>query len=93
MRTNHTFRIGSVTKTFTGIVAAQLHTEGKLDMDAALTNYLPVSITSHIANADQITLRQMSRHTSGIYNFNDSTAYMLRRGASVGAETGRLCAS
>jgi len=80
MRTDHAFRIGSVTKTFTGIVAAQLHTEGKLDTDAVMTNYLPASITSHIRNADQITLRQMTRHTSGIYDFNDSIAYMLRRG-------------
>jgi D-alanyl-D-alanine carboxypeptidase len=80
MRTDHAFRIGSVTKTFTGIVAAQLHTEGKLDTDAVITNYLPASITSHIRNADQITLRQMTRHTSGIYDFNDSIAYMLGRG-------------
>src|SRR5687768_10920066 len=79
MRTDHAFRIGSVTKTFTGIVTAQLHTEGRLDPDAVMTNYLPASITSHIPNADQITLRQMIRHTSGIYNFNDSIAYMLRR--------------
>jgi D-alanyl-D-alanine carboxypeptidase len=80
MRTDHAFRIGSVTKTFTGIVAAQLHTEGRLDTDAVMTNYLPASITSHIPNADRITLRHMTRHTSGIYDFNDSIAYMLRRG-------------
>jgi D-alanyl-D-alanine carboxypeptidase len=80
MRTDHAFRIGSVTKTFTGIVAAQLHTEGKLNTDAVITHYLPASVTSHIAYADHITVRQMTRHTSGIYNFNDSIAYMLRRG-------------
>jgi D-alanyl-D-alanine carboxypeptidase len=80
MRTDHAFRIGSVTKSFTGIVIAQLHAEGKLDTDAVMTNYLPASITSHIPNADRITLRQMTRHTSGIYDFNDSIAYMLRRG-------------
>jgi D-alanyl-D-alanine carboxypeptidase len=80
MRPNHAFRIGSVTKTFTGIVTAQLHTEGRLNTDAVMTNYLPVSISSHIPNSDRITLRQMTRHTSGIYNYNDSLAYMLCRG-------------
>jgi len=80
MRTDHAFRIGSVTKTFAGIVTAQLHTEGKFNTDAVITNYLPASITSHFPNADRITLRQMTRHTSGIYDFNDSISYMLRRG-------------
>jgi D-alanyl-D-alanine carboxypeptidase len=80
MRPDHEFRIGSVTKTFTGIVAAQLHTEGRLNTDLVMTNYLPASVSSHIGNSDRITVRQMSRHTSGIYNFNDSVAYMFRRG-------------
>lgn len=80
MRPDHAFRIGSVTKTFVGIVTAQLHAEGKLDTDAVMTNYLPASITGHFPNSDRITLRQMTRHTSGIYDFNDSIAYMLKRG-------------
>jgi CubicO group peptidase (beta-lactamase class C family) len=66
MRTDHLFRIGSVTKTFTGIVAAQLHAEGRLDSEAAITNYLPREITSRIANSDRITVRQLAQHTSGI---------------------------
>jgi D-alanyl-D-alanine carboxypeptidase len=80
MRPDHEFRVGSVTKTFTGIVVAQLHTAGQFNTDAVMTNYLPSSITSHFANSDRITLRQMTRHTSGIYNFNNSVAYMLLRG-------------
>src|SRR5687767_593136 len=80
MRPDHGFRIGSVTKTFTGIVIAQMHTEGKLTTDAVITNYLPASITSRFPGSDRITLRQMARHTSGIYDFNDSFAYQLRRG-------------
>ncbi|MCI0746517.1 MAG: beta-lactamase family protein [Verrucomicrobia subdivision 3 bacterium] len=79
MRPDHAFRIGSVTKTFTGIISAQLHVEGKLNTDALMTNYLPVSITRHFPNSERITLRQMTRHTSGIRDFNDSVAYMLNR--------------
>ena len=80
MRPNHAFRIGSVTKMFLGVAVAQLHTDGALDMDRTLTNYLPESITRHIENSDRITLRQLTRHTSGIYDFNDSFWYQLRRG-------------
>jgi D-alanyl-D-alanine carboxypeptidase len=78
MRTDHAFRIGSVTKTFTGMVAAQLHAEGVLDTEKAITNYLPASITSRIPNSDRITVRQMARHTSGI-PFNWDYSYWLRR--------------
>lgn len=77
MRTDHEFRIGSITKTFTGVTAARLQTEGLLNTDLVITNYLPSSITDHIRNSDQITVRQLVRHQSGIYNFVDSPWYCL----------------
>lgn len=80
MRPNHAFRIGSVTKMFLGVAVAQLHTDGVLDTDGILTNYLSKSITDRIENSERITLRQLTRHTSGIYDFNDSVWYQLRRG-------------
>jgi D-alanyl-D-alanine carboxypeptidase len=80
MRPDHAFQIGSVTKSFTGLVIAELHREGLLDADAAITNYLPATVTSRIKNSDRITVRQLTRHTSGIYNYSDSIAFMLQRG-------------
>jgi D-alanyl-D-alanine carboxypeptidase len=79
MRTDHAFRIGSATKSFLGILAAQLQTEGKLDTDATLTKYLPASITDHIANSDQITVRQLVRHQSGIFNYTDNLLCLTSR--------------
>jgi len=35
------FQIGSITKTFTGLAAAMLAEEGKLDLDAPVRHYLP----------------------------------------------------
>ena len=79
MQADHEFRIGSITKTFTGIAAAQLDAEGILDSEKVITNYLPASITSHIRNSNRITVRQLVRHTSGIDNYNSHFFYMLRR--------------
>lgn len=75
MRPDHTFRIGSITKTFLGVVAAQMQAEGILDIEESLTTYLPPEITRHTPNSDRITVHQMLRHQSGIYNFDQSWAY------------------
>jgi CubicO group peptidase (beta-lactamase class C family) len=77
MRPDHAFRIGSVTKTFTGMVVAQMETEGLLDTEKPITNYLPASITSRIANSDRITVRQLGQHTSGLPPNNNY--YWFRR--------------
>jgi len=77
MQTNEEFRIGSITKTFTGITAARLQTQGLLDTDLIITNYLPASITGHIRNSDKITVRMLLRHQSGIYNYDDDFGYRL----------------
>src|SRR6266498_3734270 len=57
MRPDHAFRIGSVNKMFTGLTVGQLEKDGLLDAGAVITNYLPRSVTDHIANSDQITVR------------------------------------
>jgi D-alanyl-D-alanine carboxypeptidase len=79
LRPDHAFRIGSLTKTFVSLVAAQMEAEGQLKADAVITNYLPASVTSHIANSDKTTVRQLLRHTSGIYNFEWNNSYILQR--------------
>jgi D-alanyl-D-alanine carboxypeptidase len=79
MRIDHAFRIGSVTKMFLGVLAAQLQAEGNLDTELPITNYLPSSITDHIANSNQITVRQLVRHQSGIYNYTENPFCMTGR--------------
>jgi D-alanyl-D-alanine carboxypeptidase len=70
LRTDAEFRIGSITKMFEGITAARLQNDGLLDTDLVITNYLLTSITDHIANSDHITVRQLLRHQSGIYDYS-----------------------
>lgn len=77
MRPDHAFRIASATKMFLGILAAQLHAEGRLNTDLVITNYLPTSITSRIQNSDRITVRQLVQHTSGICDFGDNYRFLV----------------
>lgn len=58
---NTGYYIGSTTKAFTGLACAILAGQGKLDLDAPISKYLPeVKAT--------VTLRKLLSHTSGIEN-------------------------
>ncbi len=56
--------IGSVTKTFTGVVVMQLIEEGKLSLDDTINTWFPEQ-----PNGDKITIRMLLSHTSGIANY------------------------
>lgn len=72
---DHLARIASTTKTFIATLTVMLHVEGKLNLDEPITGYLSESVTSHIQYAEQITIRQLLNHTSGIFNTRDNPAY------------------
>jgi CubicO group peptidase (beta-lactamase class C family) len=62
------FRIGSITKSFTAILALQLVEQGKLKLDGKITNYLPDFSRK---NGDRITINQLLTHTSGLPDYNN----------------------
>jgi D-alanyl-D-alanine carboxypeptidase len=66
MRPQDRFRAGSVLKTFLATVILQHVEEGALALDQKLPALLPEAVTSRIASADQISLRMLLDHTSGI---------------------------
>ena len=59
-------RVGSVTKQFTAAVMLQLQQEGRLSLDDALARYRP-----DIPRAQDLILRRMLNHTSGLGNYTD----------------------
>lgn len=61
------FEIGSVTKQFTAAAVLQLVEEGKLDLDADLTTYLP----DYDTQGRRIPLRRLLDHTSGIKGYTE----------------------
>jgi D-alanyl-D-alanine carboxypeptidase len=60
------FRAGSVMKPFVAVVALQLIEEGRFSLDDPLTAVLPSSATARFPASDQITMRMLLNHTSGI---------------------------
>ena len=68
----HSLMVGSISKVFTSTTILKLAEAGKLSVDDPLNRWLPASLIDPIANASQVSLRQMLNHTSGIPDYNDA---------------------
>ncbi|MBK7897850.1 MAG: serine hydrolase domain-containing protein [Candidatus Promineifilaceae bacterium] len=68
------FRIGSITKMFTATVIMQLAEDGVLTPDDPLGLWLP-EVAEQLPYGDQITLRHLLTHTSGLFNVVEHEAY------------------
>lgn len=68
------FRIGSITKMFTAAVIVKLAEDGVLTLDDPLARWLP-EVADQLPNGDQITLRHLLTHTSGLFNIVEHEAY------------------
>ena len=86
------FRIYSITKTFTATVVLQLVDEGVLSLDDTIGDWLYAPAVSRIPNIDQITVRQLLTHTSGIYDFadDDDSPFWADAFLSPGADWTRI---
>lgn len=65
LRTDHVFRIGSVTKQFTAAAILQLMEQGKLSLQDDLTKFLP----EYPTQGKKITVEHLLTHTSGIKSY------------------------
>ncbi|GAC1396816.1 MAG: serine hydrolase domain-containing protein [Mycobacterium sp.] len=70
MRTNFYSRIGSVTETFTVTAVLQLADQGKLGLDDVIAEFI-----DGVPLGDRITLRQLARMQSGLFNYSDSPEF------------------
>lgn len=64
-RTDHLFRIGSVSKVFTATLAARLAQQGLIDLDRPIRDYLSDWPERH----PPITLRQLLGHLGGVRHY------------------------
>src|SRR5215472_4123668 len=69
-----TFRIGSVTKQFTASAILKLQERGKLSVNDKLSKYIP-----DFPRGDEVTLRHLLTHTSGIHSYTDNPDDFLSR--------------
>ncbi|MBX2928335.1 MAG: serine hydrolase [Saprospiraceae bacterium] len=67
MKTDHVFRIGSITKQFTAAAILRLEEEGKLSVQDDITKYLP----DYPTQGRRITVEHLLTHTSGIRSYTD----------------------
>lgn len=71
---NALFKIASISKLYDAVALTKLVNKGHLSLDKTLADYLP-ELLGKIENAEQITLRMMVQHRSGIPNFTDTPNY------------------
>ena len=76
MQPCHILKPGSVTKMIIGNVMWQLQEEGKVNIEDPIANYLP-DLAANITNGDQITIKMLLNHTSGIYPIARDLDYNL----------------
>lgn len=68
---DHRLRIGSVTKTVTAALLLRLQEDGLVDLDAPISDY----VDTPVPKADEISVRQLLNHTSGIANYLNSPGF------------------
>ena len=66
------FRLGSITKQFTATLIMQLVEQGKIDLKAPVTRYLP---NYPARTGDKVTIHQLLNHTSGIVGYTETPAF------------------
>ncbi|MDP1421580.1 serine hydrolase domain-containing protein [Peribacillus simplex] len=78
MKTEFRFRIGSVTKTYIATVLLQLAGENRLNLDDSIEKWLPGVIQGNGYDSNQITIRQILNHTSGIADYIKSKDFDIK---------------
>lgn len=66
----------SVAKTYMAVAILKLYEAGKINLDEKITKYLPAEVTDKVTGADQVTVRMLLNHTSGIAEYNMDAAYV-----------------
>jgi D-alanyl-D-alanine carboxypeptidase len=84
--TDHLFQIGSITKSFVGLVILQLRDEGKLDLHAPVLDYLPG--LPIVTGFGTVTVHHLLTHSSGLPDnlgvFQSDPAVRLVQGFAPG---------
>jgi CubicO group peptidase (beta-lactamase class C family) len=70
------FKIASVGKLYHAVAITKLIGDGRLSLDKTLADYFP-ELADRIEYADEITLRMMVKHRSGIPNLTDTPNFWI----------------
>jgi len=72
----HKTMVGSISKLYTTALIYQLQDEGLLSIDDLLSKHLDQNLISELANANEVTIKQMLNHTSGIPDYLNIKAFV-----------------
>jgi len=68
----------SATKMYMAVAILKLKEEGKIDLDAPITNYLPEKYSRYIDRAATMQVRNLLNHTSGMPDYLENPAYVTK---------------
>jgi len=80
---NDVFEIGSITKTFTATVLANLVKDKKIDLNKDFRYYLPNLFPSFKGAVPIITVAQLANHTSGLPNMPPFNTTLAKPGEDI----------
>ncbi len=83
----HKTMVGSISKPITAILVMQLHEEGLLNIDDPLNQYLDQSLIGRLDNANEVNVRQLLDHTSGIRDYLSTKQFIRARNRDSLRET------
>ena len=72
----HLQYLQSISKSYMAVEILQLKEQGKIDLDAPMTKYLPSKYSKYIKDASSVTIRMLLNHTSGIAEYNEAPAFV-----------------
>ncbi|MEX2232512.1 MAG: serine hydrolase [Cyclobacteriaceae bacterium] len=81
IRPDTKFRIGSITKQFTGAAILKLQEEGKISVTDKLSKFLP-----DFPRAGEITIHHLLTHTSGIHSYTSKPEFISKVTSSITEE-------
>lgn len=67
----------SITKMYTAALVMKLKERGLIDLDKRITDYPVIDIEKNISRANEVTVRMLLNHSSGIPDFTELPEYMV----------------
>ncbi|MGL4564355.1 MAG: serine hydrolase domain-containing protein, partial [Halioglobus sp.] len=82
LTTQHSFRVASMSKTFTGVLVAQLLEREELSLSDPITAYLPEELlvqipVAHGHDVGELTIEQLLQHRAGFNDFATSQEWAM----------------
>lgn len=76
MQTCNLQYLQSVAKTYLAVAVLKLYEQGRIALDAPMTNWLPEKYSRYVSGAEKVSVRMLLNHTSGIPDYNFSPSYV-----------------